>query len=72
MLQRVAVCITECTDQVCLALWQEPAGPIAVDLLQVGVIYNFFRRFALNYEQTAKCGGEEDFMEGFRKTKGFR
>jgi hypothetical protein len=71
MLQRIEVCITECQNQVCLALWKEFARPITVDLLQVGVI-TIFRRFALNYEQTAKCGGEEDFMEGFKKTKGFR
>lgn len=35
-------------------------------------IFNKFRRFALNYEQTAKCGGEQLFMEDFKKTKGYR
>ncbi|CAD8076835.1 unnamed protein product [Paramecium primaurelia] len=38
------------------------------DLIQ----QTYYRRFALNYEQTAKCGGEEVFKEEFKKTKGYR
>ncbi|CAD8085283.1 unnamed protein product [Paramecium sonneborni] len=40
--------------------------------LQELVKQTYYRRFALNYEQTAKCGGEDIFISEFKKTKGYR
>ncbi|CAK63626.1 unnamed protein product (macronuclear) [Paramecium tetraurelia] len=40
--------------------------------LQELVQQTYYRRFALNYEQTAKCGGEDVFKEEFKKSKGYR
>ncbi|CAD8082849.1 unnamed protein product [Paramecium sonneborni] len=40
--------------------------------LQELVQQTYYRRFALNYEQTAKCGGEDIFIAEFKKTKGYR
>ncbi|CAD8189496.1 unnamed protein product [Paramecium octaurelia] len=40
--------------------------------LQELIQQTYYRRFALNYEQTAKCGGEAVFIEDFKKTKGYK
>ncbi|CAD8074473.1 unnamed protein product [Paramecium sonneborni] len=40
--------------------------------LQDLLLQTYYRRFALNYEQAAQCGGQDIFLEGFKTTKGYK
>ncbi|CAD8158953.1 unnamed protein product [Paramecium pentaurelia] len=40
--------------------------------LQDLLLQTYYRRFALNYDQAAQCGGQEVFLEDFKTTKGYK
>ncbi|CAD8158297.1 unnamed protein product [Paramecium octaurelia] len=40
--------------------------------LQDLLLQTYYRRFALNYESAAQCGGQDVFLEQFKTTKGYK
>ncbi|CAD8145366.1 unnamed protein product [Paramecium octaurelia] len=36
------------------------------------LLQTYYRRFALNYDKAAQCGGQEVFLEDFKTTKGYK
>jgi len=67
----VEICKCGDTYKMCFALGKDIDTISGTNLLQV-LFKLRIRRFALNFEDCAKMGGHENFIEEFKNSKGYR